>query len=128
MFGTYLILFIIFTVTLGGEQNGVGYSYHKFSGPVSGDIKEVLVPRSQFHHGAGHSVDYVAKPDYSYVYGVEDPYTGNKQSHQESRDGDAVNGQYSVMEPDGSLRIVKYTADDKNGFQVKVEYVKPGSH
>lgn len=48
------------------------------------------------------------------------------QSHQESRDGDAVTGQYSVMEPDGSIRVVKYTADDKNGFQVNVEYIRPG--
>lgn len=69
---------------------------------------------------------YQAKPDYSFVYGVEDPHTGNKQQHQESREGDAVHGQYSLVEPDGSVRVVRYTADDKNGFQVNIEYLEPG--
>lgn len=59
-----------------------------------------------------------AKPDYHYAYGVEDPHTGNLQNHKESRDGDVVHGEYSLVEPDGSVRLVRYTADPKNGFQV----------
>lgn len=66
---------------------------------------------------------FQAKPDYSFVYGVEDPHTGNHHTHEESRDGDAVHGQYSLLEADGSTRIVTYTADDENGFQVDVKYV-----
>lgn len=65
-----------------------------------------------------------AKPDYSYSYGVEDPHTGNMQSHQESRDGDTVHGQYSVLQADGTTRIVRYTADPINGFQATVEYAR----
>lgn len=59
-----------------------------------------------------------AKPDYHYAYGVEDPLTGNQQNHKEHRDGDVVRGEYSLVEPDGSVRLVRYTADPKNGFQV----------
>ena len=37
-------------------------------------------------------------------------------AHDETRDGAAVTGQYSYVDPLGSLIIVKYTADD-NGYQ-----------
>lgn len=57
---------------------------------------------------------------------MEDPETGNKQERHESRDGDAVKGEYSLVEPDGTVRVVRYTADATNGFQVNVEYIKPG--
>lgn len=39
----------------------------------------------------------------------------------ETRHGDVVKGEYSLKEPDGTIRIVKYTADDKNGFNAIVE-------
>ncbi|XP_065164264.1 pupal cuticle protein Edg-84A-like isoform X2 [Atheta coriaria] len=95
-----------------------GYSFHKFSGPVSGEIKPIYVPDGQ----EGQKLDYYATPDYNYSYGVKDPKTGNTQEHQESRQGDAVKGQYSVVQADGVTRVVKYTADPKNGFQAIVEY------
>lgn len=64
------------------------------------------------------NIDFQAKPDYQYSYGVEDPHTGNTQNHKETRDGDTVKGEYSLVEADGTVRVVKYTADSKNGFQV----------
>lgn len=72
-----------------------GYSYAKFSGPVSGPEKEVYVEHKDEHgHGHGHSVDYVANPDYHFAYGVEDPKSKVSQSRKESRHGDAVHGEY----------------------------------
>lgn len=53
---------------------------------------------------------------------MEDARTGNTQSHQESRDGNAVKGEYSVVQPDGIVRTVRYTADAENGFQATVHY------
>ncbi|KAF4516905.1 hypothetical protein B566_EDAN007993 [Ephemera danica] len=120
---------------------GVSRHFAHFSGPVSGAEHEVVVPRGNapahhhqvapvhyhhqaaptHHHASGTSVDYVARPDYKFGYGIEDSKTGNKQSHEESRDGDVVRGQYTVLEPDGSMRIVQYTADPKNGFQAVVK-------
>lgn len=32
------------------------------------------------------------------------------------------------MEPDGSIRIVEYTADDKHGFQATVRKIGPSHH
>uniref|UniRef100_A0ABD2X2Y8 Uncharacterized protein n=1 Tax=Trichogramma kaykai TaxID=54128 RepID=A0ABD2X2Y8_9HYME len=59
-------------------------------------------------------------PQYSYVYDIADPVTGDVKSQQESRDGDVVRGSYSFIESDGSRRIVDYTADDINGFNAVV--------
>ena len=59
-----------------------------------------------------------SRPEYAFAYGVEDPQSGNAQSHQEQRDGDKVRGEYKVLEADGSVRTVTYTVDPKNGFQV----------
>lgn len=47
----------------------------------------------------------------------------------EEREGDNVKGQYSLVEPDGSVRTVEYTSDEKNGFNAvikKSEFVKVG--
>ncbi|KAF9796301.1 hypothetical protein SFRURICE_019383 [Spodoptera frugiperda] len=48
-----------------------------------------------------------------------------RQSQQESRDGDAVHGEYSLVEADGSVRRVQYTADDHNGFNAVVSNSAP---
>lgn len=37
-------------------------------------------------------------------------------------------GAYSLVEPDGSLRIVEYWADDKSGFNAVVKRVGPNLH
>lgn len=66
-----------------------------------------------------------AKPDYSFAYGVDNPNTGDSHGHSETRDGSTVTGEYTVMEPDGVLRRVQYTADPKNGFRASVRYVWP---
>lgn len=57
---------------------------------------------------------------YSFAYGVKDDVTGDDKSQHETRDGDVVKGQYSLVEADGSRRIVDYTADPVNGFNAVV--------
>ncbi|XP_045472180.1 cuticle protein 7-like [Harmonia axyridis] len=68
-----------------------------------------------------HAVDYYAHPKYEFNYGVQDGHTGDQKSQHEVRDGDVVKGTYSLVEPDGTLRTVHYTADDHNGFNAVVE-------
>lgn len=58
---------------------------------------------------------------YAFKYGVEDAHTGDRKEQDEVRVGDVVKGQYSLVEPDGTIRTVKYTADDHNGFNAIVE-------
>lgn len=68
-------------------------------------------------------------PKYEFAYGVEDHHTGDFHSQKEVRDGDKVQGEYSLHETDGSVRIVKYTADKHNGFNAVVTHVHPsGGH
>lgn len=59
-------------------------------------------------------------PRYAYEYSVDDSYTGDKKSQKEERDGEVVKGEYSLLEPDGSVRTVTYYADWDNGFFANV--------
>ncbi|CAG0890625.1 unnamed protein product [Cyprideis torosa] len=54
-------------------------------------------------------------PQYQFAYAVKDDYSNNDYSHQETRDGYAVQGEYRVLLPDGRTQIVTYTADE-NGY------------
>ncbi|CAG9138478.1 unnamed protein product [Plutella xylostella] len=77
------------------------------------------------HISDDEHVDYYAYPKYVFKYGVNDFHTGDIKTHHESRDGDVVKGQYTVVEPDGSLRTVDYTADKHNGFNAVVHRTAP---
>jgi len=59
-------------------------------------------------------------PTYAYEYAVKDTVTGDEKSHTETRTGDNVVGRYTVVEPDGTLRTVSYTAGAE-GFNAVVE-------
>lgn len=47
--------------------------------------------------------------------------TGDAKSQTETRSGDVVQGSYSLVEPDGTRRIVEYTADPVQGA-LKISY------
>ncbi|XP_055596816.1 larval cuticle protein A3A-like [Uranotaenia lowii] len=64
--------------------------------------------------------EYDPNPQYSFSYGISDALTGDQKSQQESRNGDAVQGSYSVVDPDGVKRTVEYTADPIHGFNAVV--------
>ncbi|CAH0626946.1 unnamed protein product [Chrysodeixis includens] len=72
--------------------------------------------------------DYYNVPKYAFNYGVADPSTGDVKSQHETRDGDVVKGQYSLVEPDGSIRTVDYTADPVHGFNAVVSKSAPNVH
>ncbi|KPJ09754.1 Cuticle protein 19 [Papilio machaon] len=68
--------------------------------------------------------NYDAHPRYAFEYGVNDPHTGDIKQQKEERDGDVVRGQYSLVEPDGSVRTVDYVADWETGFHANVHNSK----
>jgi hypothetical protein len=85
--------------------------------------------------GAGGSIqsgedhkDYFHYPKYKFEYGVKDPKTGDHKSQWEIRDGDVVKGEYTLVEADGTHRIVSYKADDKNGFEAVVKNIGKAHH
>ncbi|KAK9876732.1 hypothetical protein WA026_014970 [Henosepilachna vigintioctopunctata] len=67
-------------------------------------------------------------PHYNFAYSVNDFQTGDSKSQHETRQGDAVRGQYSLSEPDGTRRTVDYTADAQNGFNAIVQRTPLISH
>ena len=64
---------------------------------------------------------YDPHPQYSFGYDIQDNLSGDSKNQQETRDGDNVQGSYSLIEPDGSRRTVTYTADAINGFNAVVQ-------
>ncbi|KAJ0179782.1 hypothetical protein K1T71_004373 [Dendrolimus kikuchii] len=81
------------------------------------------------HDDSGDSHgDYYAYPKYAFDYSVKDPHTGDHKSQWEARDGDVVKGAYTVAEPDGTTRVVEYTADKHNGFNAVVKRIGQAYH
>ncbi|XP_023022768.2 adult-specific cuticular protein ACP-20 [Leptinotarsa decemlineata] len=86
--------------------------------------------------GGGHGiaiarpavVDYHAPAHYEFKYGVEDAHTGDNKQQAEVRVGDTVKGEYSLAEADGTIRVVKYTADPHNGFNAQVSRIGHAAH
>lgn len=81
-----------------GCVDAVGYSYTRFVGPVAGPEHKIYVNdanaatdgKTHNHHG----LDYVAKAEYQFAYGVEDADAHILHNRNEVRDGDAVKGVY----------------------------------
>ncbi|CAG9864159.1 unnamed protein product [Phyllotreta striolata] len=100
----------------GGEDHYEATSY-SHGGLIANEIS----------HGGGHHeehvIDYHAPPKYHYDYAVHDLHTHDIKSQWETRNGDKVKGEYTIVEPDGSKRIVSYTADKHTGFNAIVKKV-----
>ncbi|XP_054744307.1 cuticle protein 19.8 [Anastrepha obliqua] len=67
--------------------------------------------------------EYNPPAKYEYSYSVHDDDTGDIKSHNEARDGYFVQGSYSVVDPDGFQRTVRYTVDGPSGFNAVVNRV-----
>ncbi|XP_049866472.1 adult-specific cuticular protein ACP-20-like [Pectinophora gossypiella] len=76
----------------------------------------------------GVGVDSVSIPRYNFNYAVSDPSTGDNKAQTEVRDGGVVKGSYSLAEPDGTIRVVDYSADPVSGFNAVVKRVGPAAH
>ncbi|XP_041976461.1 cuticle protein 8-like [Aricia agestis] len=95
---------------VGFGQLGGAYGY-------SSPLASQLAYSGQFGYGGQYTgaIGNYARPQYDFSYSVSDPHTGDHKLQQETRDGDAVHGSYSLLQPDGSVRSVHYTADDHRG-------------
>ncbi|XP_058820018.1 cuticle protein 8-like [Topomyia yanbarensis] len=72
------------------------------------------------HHAIVKEVEQHAPANYEFSYSVHDGHTGDIKSHHETRHGDEVHGQYSLLDSDGHHRIVDYHADHHSGFNAVV--------
>ncbi|XP_034664083.1 pupal cuticle protein Edg-84A [Drosophila subobscura] len=83
--------------------------------------QHVLYQKAHDVHAHGHEVyPDDPHPKYNFAYDVQDALSGDSKSQSESRDGDVVQGEYSLNDADGFRRTVKYTADSVNGFNAVV--------
>jgi hypothetical protein len=64
--------------------------------------------------------------DYAFGYQVADPLTGDVKSQSEVKQAGVVQGEYSFIQPDGSLRQVTYAAAPGTGFNAVVKTI-PGA-
>lgn len=65
---------------------------------------------------------------YEFKYAVKDQHTHDIKEQAEKRVGDKVEGYYSLLEPDGTTRTVKYSSDKHTGFIAQVEKSGHASH
>lgn len=66
-------------------------------------------------------IEYENAPaQYEFNYEVHDEHTGDIKSQKETRNGDNVQGYYTIVDADGYRRIVEYTADEHHGFNAVV--------
>ncbi|CAH0701375.1 unnamed protein product [Spodoptera exigua] len=91
---------------------------HTYAAPV---VKAVAAPVVR-----AEPVD--PNPAYSFSYGVADPATGDHKDASETLQNGVVHGSYSLVEPDGHVRKVTYTADKINGFNAVVERTGAAAH
>ncbi|XP_063894307.1 cuticle protein 7-like [Helicoverpa armigera] len=78
--------------------------------------------------GAVKVLDKIDHPRYAFNYAVSDPITKDNKAQWETRDGDVVKGSYSLVEPDGTLRVVDYAATDLTGFNAVVKKIGSAAH
>uniref|UniRef100_A0A182PIT0 Uncharacterized protein n=1 Tax=Anopheles epiroticus TaxID=199890 RepID=A0A182PIT0_9DIPT len=114
----------------GGYGDYYGAEHQLEAGHQYGQVARISLGDGHGHHEyhEDEHVDYYAPPKYAFKYGVNDFHTGDVKSQHETRDGDVVKGQYSLVEPDGSVRTVDYTADKHSGFNAVVHKTAPVSH
>ncbi|KFB42450.1 AGAP010116-PA-like protein [Anopheles sinensis] len=81
-------------------------------------IAQPTILKSYGHHEDHY--DHHAPANYEFSYSVHDEHTGDIKSQHETRHGDEVHGQYSLLDSDGHRRVVDYHADHHSGFNAVV--------
>ncbi|XP_025985927.1 pro-resilin [Solenopsis invicta] len=103
----------------GGQSS---YRHPQFGESGSGGYQDGGAGRYQ-QGGYGYGGRDGGRPQpYSFQYEVVDPPSGNDYSHRQSSDGNVVQGEYRVLLPDSRTQIVRYMADDANGYNAEVQY------
>ncbi|NP_001233032.1 uncharacterized protein LOC100575117 precursor [Acyrthosiphon pisum] len=94
-----------------------------FAACVATTLAQYAAPAYPAHHAEAEHA-YAPTP-YNFEYSVNDPHTYDVHSQSESSDGKGnVKGTYSLLEADGSTRVVEYTADDHSGFNAEVKKIE----
>ncbi|KAH0557772.1 cuticle protein 19-like [Cotesia glomerata] len=132
MYALKLLMVILFIFIIKSKATPVEYEnyddYDSYNQDSENSYEEESYPDEGYSGYEYDSHDNYAHPRYAFNYGVNDPYTGDLKSQEEVRDGDVVKGSYRINEPDGTIRIVEYTADNHNGFNAVVKKIGHAVH
>ena len=88
----------------------------KTSQPVLPYYLRSTLPFIQCEFDKEISIHFQPNPTYNYEYQVADEESQTYITHQEGREDNVVNGQYSYVDPFGALITVTYIADS-NGYR-----------
>ncbi|XP_018332638.1 cuticle protein 19-like [Agrilus planipennis] len=124
----YLVCAATLVIAISGSALGGGVGYGHFDGyaGLGGYASNEIAGSYGGHDDHEKYIDYHVRPSYHYDYAVHDLHTHDIKSQWETRDGDKVEGEYTLLEPDGSKRIVRYSADKHTGFNAIVKNIKHG--
>ncbi|KAG5883887.1 hypothetical protein JTB14_007775 [Gonioctena quinquepunctata] len=115
----YSLQFIAFAAFLSAAQAGLipagPVTYAAPAAPLA-----YSAPVAKYAVATPVAEEYDPHPQYNYAYDIQDALTGDSKNQQEVRDGDVVQGSYSLNDADGFRRIVEYTADPIHGFNAVV--------
>ncbi|XP_031329406.1 cuticle protein 19-like [Photinus pyralis] len=114
---------IVITVGIITYYFSICYAQHKHGYGHGSSYTSLNVGHQAAHHLSAYEhedLHHHSHPKYEFKYGVADPHTKDFHNQHEVRDGDVVKGEYSLHEPDGTVRTVKYSADHKSGFNAEV--------
>ncbi|XP_017863915.1 PREDICTED: cuticle protein 21 [Drosophila arizonae] len=96
-------------------------SYQAASAPLLGKGQLKLQSHQQQQQQQAEEEEYDDQnSSYQFGFDVKDDEFTNYQNRKEVRDGSVIKGSYSVVDSDGFIRTVKYTADPKEGFKAEV--------
>ncbi|XP_060842956.1 uncharacterized protein LOC132923141 [Rhopalosiphum padi] len=99
-----------------------------FAACVATALAEYAAPAYPVHHAYAPEHSYESPTPYNFEYSVNDPHSYDVKSQSEHSDGHGnVKGSYSLLEADGSTRVVEYTADH-SGFNAEVKKIEGHSH
>lgn len=92
-------------------------SYHQ---PQQQQVYRPQPQKSRLNSEEEDAEEYDNNPSYQFGFDVKDDEYTNYQNRKESRDGGIIQGSYSVVDSDGFIRTVKYTAHPTEGFKAEV--------
>ncbi|XP_030572573.1 putative cyclin-dependent serine/threonine-protein kinase DDB_G0272797/DDB_G0274007 [Drosophila novamexicana] len=99
-------------------------AYQASSAPLLGKGQHKLQSHQQLQQQQQQAEEEEQYDDqnssYQFGFDVKDDEFTNYQNRKEVRDGGVIKGSYSVVDSDGFIRTVKYTADPKEGFKAEV--------
>ncbi|KAE8573373.1 larval cuticle protein A3A [Halyomorpha halys] len=97
-----------------------GAAPYGYAAPAPLAVARAPLATARTAYSAAADPYYDPNPSYDFSYSVNDAVTGDSKTQSESRQGDVVQGSYSLVEADGTRRVVDYTADPVNGFNAAV--------